>query len=162
MPDFYTFPDHEVIDALRDSRVDLKEPFSQSRWLNEIKPISGVTKMAKDLHWALIHGRDLTEVTDEELNVLRGIERRLEALQKKDLELRWKQDLILRCLHPDGCYRGYLDKQVIIEAYGIIPVDPVEGIRGIRIGWPSDKLDELYEFLKKKVEGLHYKHRSLY
>lgn len=158
MAEFYTFPIHEVAKPLRDNRAGNKEPFSRSSWLHEIGSIEAVAKMAYDLHWALIHGRDRTEVTDEELDVLQSIERRLEALKKRDLELRKKQDLILQCLHPDGCYRGYFKQEVLLEAYGIIPVDPVEGIRGIPWGWPSDKLDELHAFLEKKVEELHRKH----
>lgn len=157
MSEFYTFPQHEVLEALRDSRVDVRKPFSRS-YLKT--PAGLMIEACEHLRTHLIHDRENTGVTDEELDAIRSIHKKMDELKRADLEFRRKQDLILRCLHPDGCYRPYLGKDVILEAYGIIPVDPVEGIRGIPLGHISDKLDELHKFLQTKVHQLELQHRG--
>lgn len=151
---FYTFPPYEVIPELRDSRTRGTKPFS--RTCIE-RPFSELVQATNVLCNHLIYDRDHTGVTDEELNMLRSLRSKLELLEKQDTELRRKQDLILRCLHPDGCYFPYLPKKVRSHAFEMVGVDPLEGIHGIRIGWPSPEIDGLFEFLQKEVKRLERK-----
>jgi len=159
MSEFYSFSQYEVIAELRDSRVSSKEPFSRS-YLKT--PVHAVCKALELLRTHLIHDREVTGITDEDLASLRSMQKKIEDLRESDLALRRKQDLILRCLHPDGCYRWYLDKEHIRQAYELLDIDPVDGIGRVPLGRPSDEIDRLHAFLKKKVEGLEWKHRARY
>lgn len=151
MSDHYSFPNHEVLRPLRDARIRLEEPFSRS---NLRQPVAKLCEAVGLLHTHLIHEREHTGIDDEDVAAIRRIEKKLQATRERDLELRRKQDLILRCLHPDGCYRGYLSKEVKREAYRLAGVDPVEGVAGLRLGWPSPEIDAVHEFLAGHVRKL--------
>ena len=120
-----------------------------------------VLEALKTLTTHLIHDRKDTGITEDELAALRSMRQKLVNLHGADQVLRTKQDLILRCLHPDGCYRPYLKKETLLEAYDIAQIEPVAGVNGLPLGYPSDLLDALFEFLEKEVKELEQKHFRL-
>jgi hypothetical protein len=149
--DHYSFPIYEVVPALRDARVSPAEPFSRS--LSQVGA-KALGEAAELLSNHLIHNRKETGITDEELDALRSIRRKLEACEKADLLLRRKQDLILRCMHPDGCYHGYLSKEIKLRAYELAGADPLDGLHGLHLGWENQQLNAVFEFLAGHVERL--------
>lgn len=147
---------YEVGAALCDSQADGQRPFSSSHLEH---PMDALCEAVDLLCRHLTHEREATGITDEDLEVLRTISQKVHAVHEEDLALRRKQDLILRCLHPDGCYRGYLPKDVRLRAFEILGVDPVEGIAGVRLGFCYPELQAAYEHLAEHVGKLDWTQR---
>jgi len=154
--DFYSFPRYETCEALRDGRVWSKEPFS--RIVTDV-PAKGLLEHAKTLHNHILHGTDESGITREEIAAVASIERKLEKLHEEHVKRGRDQDLVLRCLHPDGCYFGWFDTKAILRAYEIMDADPVRGV-GDLLRKRSDKLPDLVAYLEKQVEGIRRKRRT--
>lgn len=115
---------------------------------------------AKTLKFNLIHEKDKTGVTDEELDALRSISSKLIELEERHEKIRRTQDFILRCLHSDGVYRGFIKPKEIQQAYELVDVDPLRGIEGLTwFGHDDERTFRLAEYLEKVVARIERKYR---
>ena len=128
-----------------------REPFTRSTFDMPLEEICNAFKVLDQHLW---HRREDTGITDEELTVLRTMYTKFKTVRDDDLAVRKRQDLILRCLHPDGCYFPYLKRDVKRRAYEITGTDPLDGVEGLRFGRPDEKMFELSEYLEAEVEKL--------
>lgn len=135
-----------------------KEPFSQSFVR---MPFAQLAEAIKLLYDHLIHEREYTGITDEDLKDIRRLESKLTTMLADDLQLRRCQDTILRCLHPDGYYHGFIKSPEFDRAYEISGTKRIEGIAGIRMGWPRAEIHELAEYLKTVIARIHRDYDSL-
>jgi hypothetical protein len=125
-----------------------KEPFSRSYVKLPIKELVGAMKL---LHDSLIHEREYTGITDEDIGFIRALESKMKTLLEDDRRHRAQQDIVLRCLHPDGIYHAYLKGPEFDRAYEIAGSKRIDGIGGIRMGWPRAEVHDLAEYLKTVI-----------
>lgn len=130
-------------------------PFSRS--YTKI-PIEDLVKAIKLLHDHLIHEREISGITEEELVAIRSIQLKMKTLREDDLALRKRQDTILRCLHPDGGFYPYLTREEIVQAYQLVGADPVLGVGALRMGWPNEDIFRLSDFLAKVEDRIRKKY----
>lgn len=144
---------YEIDKGLRDRRESFSRdvPFSRSYIRLPFKELFAAAKL---LHDSLIHEREFSGITDEDLKFIRRLESKMKTLLEDDIKLRLQQDLVLRCLHPDGCYHAWVKPAEFNRAYEISGTDRLEGIAGIQMGWPRPEIHSLAEYLQTVVERI--------
>jgi hypothetical protein len=144
---------HESLEPLRKTDTEAPRPFSHSYFSLPFDEMIAATRL---LWRHLCSNKESTGFTGEDLKYLNHLEQRLKDLQKKDRKWRLSLDLVLRCLHPDGCYFPYLDQSVVLAAYQMCDVDPVMGVNRLPLRDPT-KVGELEQMLLPHLEKLERK-----
>jgi hypothetical protein len=143
-------PPYPVHEGLSSSRPSTPDPFSE-QFIQ--LPFAAMIEATSLLWKHMISYREATGFTKEDSDAIVSIERRLKALREKDQEWRRARDLVLRCLHPDGCYFQHLDKEFVRKLYELVKCDIVRGVAGLPLNNP-EMVVKLAEMLKTEVERL--------
>lgn len=142
-----------VPDQLARSASDSRKPFSTSFYRMPFEEMIEATKL---LWNGLVANLERNGFTQDELRAVSQLQHKLEAKHRQDLEWRRKRDLVLRCVHPDGCYFPYLDKDVVRAVYASCNVDPIQGVQNLPLRDP-EKVCALAEMLEPEIRKLECK-----
>lgn len=135
------------------SRADSREPFSHSFYRLPFEEMIEATRLL----WNSLAGNlERNGFTEDELKFLGRLQHKLEEKRQQDREWRQKRDLVLRCVHPDGCYFPYLDKDVVRAIYTSCNVDPIQGVQNLPLRDP-EKVSALAEMLEPEIRKLERK-----
>jgi hypothetical protein len=137
---------YKVDEGLLESSLQT-ESFSQT----QSSVHSHLVEAAKTLYFNLSYTQAEAGITDKEIEVVRDVFGKLYKCEEANCVFIRKQDLILRCLHPDGYWFSRLSKDVRVTAFKMMGSDPADSVAGLRLGRPSPDIDATYEFLNKQV-----------
>lgn len=106
---------------------------------------------AKQFEFDISHCQGEAGITDDELAVISEVCEKLKYARMADDNLCRKQDLILRCLHPDGWWFNRIPKASRLKAFAMVNIDPADGVSRLQLGTPCAAIDNLFDFLSEEV-----------
>lgn len=131
-------------------------PFSESHFGSRLEGLFQAISLVMEL---FPHGEQLMgkwNITSEEYEALRTFRQKIHKVLTDERELRQQQDLILRSLHPNGCYFPHLSDEVKKHAFSLGNVDPIKGVYGLPFGYHNETLYCVFSYLKTQIDEIRF------